>query len=414
VNRPAAVHPPVDRDDQLLRRSRRRATWQIAVLFAGALLLLGGLAAFLVLQTGHADARRQVVQAVGDVDALTNPPHGIWIYQQGAAGLRHSPGAPEQPTDPRALAATARDGRVRDTVVHQGEREYQVRTQREGTGVLQAVLDITDAEQARHRLYWGLAAAGAVGLGVAVLVGALIARQATAPLGQAIARQQRFVADASHELRTPLTQLHTRAQLLERGLRGGTDPERLRADAQRLVQGTRQLGEIVQELLLAAQLRSGPAESGPVDLAALARETVDADAERAVQERVEMAVSAGADCRVRGVGTALRRVLVALLDNALAHTPAGGHIRVVVARAEDGATVRCVVEDDGEGFPPADNEVIFERFARGGHGDRRRFGLGLALVREVVEAHGGSVRAAGRPGAGATFTLILPAWPEDD
>jgi signal transduction histidine kinase len=103
-----------------------------------------------------------------------------------------------------------------------------------------------------------------------------------------------------------------------------------------------------------------------------------------------------------------------LLDNALAHTPAGGHIRVVVARTADGGTVRCVVEDDGEGFPPADNEVIFERFARGGHGDRRRFGLGLALVREVVEAHGGSVRAAGRQGAGATFTLILPAWPEDE
>jgi signal transduction histidine kinase len=407
------VKRPADRDDQLIGRSWRRATWQIAALFATALLLLGGLAALLVMQTGRADARRQVIQAVADRDALTNPPHGTWIYQRSATGLRSSPGAPAQPADPRAMAATARDGRTRDTVIHRYGREYEVRTQSSGGDTLQAVLDITDADRERHRLYWGLAATGAVGLLVAVVVGALIARRATAPLGQAIARQRRFIADASHELRTPLTQLHTRAQLLERGLHAGTDPERLRGDAQRLVQGTRQLGEIVQELLLAAQLRTGPTEAGPVDLGALAAEVVDADAERAAHAGVEMVVSAGDDCRVPGVATALRRVLVALLDNALAHTSTGGHVRVRLSRSADGGTVQCVVEDDGEGFAPEDNELIFERFARGGHGDRRRFGLGLALVREVVESHGGTVRATGRPGAGATFTLVLPAWPEN-
>jgi two-component system OmpR family sensor kinase len=105
-------------------------------------------------------------------------------------------------------------------------------------------------------------------------------------------------------------------------------------------------------------------------------------------------------------------VLAALLDNALAHTPAGGHVRIQLSTA-DLDTVSCVVTDDGEGFPDADRDVIFQRFARGGHGDRRRFGLGLALVREVVQAHGGSVRASGQPGQGASFTLLLPAWSSD-
>ncbi len=399
-------------DHELVRRARRRATAQIAVLFAGAVLLLGGLAAALVLQTGHADARRQVAQAVTDRDALTSPPRGTWIYLQDGAGLRTSPGAPTRPADPRALAATVADGHARDTLLHRGGREYQVRTERVGAATVQAALDITDAERERHRLYAALAAAGAAGVLLAVAVGAVIARRAIAPLGEAFARQQRFVADASHELRTPLTQLHTRAQLLERGLADGGDPQLLRADAGRLVAGTRHLGEIVQDLLLAAQLRAGPVDAGPVDLAELAREAVDAERVRADARGVRLRVEGDAPAPVRGVATPLRRVLAALLDNALAHTPAGGHVRIQLSTA-DRDTVSCVVTDDGEGFPDADRDVIFQRFARGGHGDRRRFGLGLALVREVVQAHGGSVRASGQPGEGASFTLVLPAWSSD-
>ncbi|MFD0524360.1 sensor histidine kinase [Paractinoplanes durhamensis] len=66
------------------------------------------------------------------------------------------------------------------------------------------------------------------------------------------------------------------------------------------------------------------------------------------------------------------------------------------------------MRDDGTGFDPADSERIFARFARG-HADHRRFGLGLALAREVITGHGGTIVASGRPGAGATFTIHLPA-----
>ncbi len=394
-------------------RAWRRITVQTAALFAAALLLLDGLAGLVILYNGHADARRQVAQAAADADALTSPPHGIWIFEQVAGRLRTSPGAPATPTDPGALTTVAAHGGTRDTVVHRDGREYQVRTARNGATTVQAVLDISDAERERHRLYWGLAAAGVLGLGGSVLVGALIARRAIVPLGQAIARQQRFIADASHELRTPLAQLHLRAQLLDRELRGGHDPDRLAADAEQLVRGTRLLGEVVEDLLLAAQLRAVPHDFGPVDLAGLAADAVAADQPRAAAQGVELTVRAD-DGRyvVRGAATALRRVLASLLDNALAHTPAGGHVDVVLGAGPRPGEVTCTVRDDGAGFDPADGQRIFERFARGGHGDRRRFGLGLALVRETVEAHGGRVSATGRPGAGASFTVELPTWEE--
>jgi signal transduction histidine kinase len=399
-------------DQELVVRAWRRIAVQTAAMFAAALLLLDALAVGLILHAGHSDAQRQVAQAAADRDALTSPPRGIWVYQRGTGGLRVSPGAPPTPTDPVALSAVAADGRTRDALIHLDGREYEIQTQRVGPATVQAVIDVTQSDRERHRLYWGLAAAGAVGLSLAALVGAVIARRAIVPLGQAFARQQRFIADASHELRTPLTQLHTRAQLLDRELRRGGDPALLAADVQQLIRGTRHLGDVVEDLLLAAQLRAEPAAFGPVDLTLLAAEAVSAELARAGELGVELGVHAetGKAYVVRGAATPLRRALAALIDNALAHTGTGGHVAIGLNRVPETGAVACEVRDDGAGFDPADGQRIFERFARGGHGDRRRFGLGLALVRETVAAHGGTVTATGALGAGATFTLTLPAW----
>ncbi|MFI5934226.1 sensor histidine kinase [Actinoplanes sp. NPDC051494] len=109
---------------------------------------------------------------------------------------------------------------------------------------------------------------------------------------------------------------------------------------------------------------------------------------------------------VPGHQAALRRVLTALVDNALSHTRGGGHVSVELGR--DKTMITVVVRDDGTGFDPADAERLFARFARGGHGDHRRFGLGLALAREVITGHGGTIEAWGRTGQGAVFTIRLP------
>ncbi len=111
--------------------------------------------------------------------------------------------------------------------------------------------------------------------------------------------------------------------------------------------------------------------------------------------------------RVRGVESALRRAVGELLANAIGHTPRGGRITVDLAHA--GGVVELTVSDTGSGFEPSDAARLFERFHRGGAGGR--YGLGLALLREVVEHHGGSVVATGRPGRGARFTIRLPELP---
>jgi two-component system, OmpR family, sensor kinase len=112
---------------------------------------------------------------------------------------------------------------------------------------------------------------------------------------------------------------------------------------------------------------------------------------------------------VAGVRSALHRAVGALVDNALAHNGTGGHVTVGVRRRGD--KVVLTVADDGEGLDPEVTDTLLHRFGRGeqsaGHG--RRFGLGLALVREVVEAHRGRLEIDGRPGVGATVTIVLPA-----
>jgi two-component system, OmpR family, sensor kinase len=261
----------------------------------------------------------------------------------------------------------------------------------------------------------GLATAGLVGVGFAGGLGALIARRAIAPLGHAIARQQRFVADASHELRTPLTRLHTRAQLLGWELRSDPDTARVRADVEQLVRGTRQMGEVVEELLVAAQLRVEPQRYAAVDLRPLAEQVAESERPRAAGRRVTVdvvdmfGVVDAAGPVVGGAGTSLRRVLSSLVDNALSHSPDGGRIAIELAPADRGF-IEVRVRDDGVGFDPTTAERMFQRFYRGDHGGARRFGLGLALVREVVTAHGGTVTAQATPRRGACFVVRLPAW----
>jgi two-component system OmpR family sensor kinase len=260
----------------------------------------------------------------------------------------------------------------------------------------------------RERLLGALVAGEVVGLLIAVLSAALLARRATAPLADALARQRRFVADASHELRTPLTQLHTRAQLLQMDLRAGAGVDEVTSDVDHLVTGTRHLGEVVEDLLLSSQLSRRDDARLPVDLGAVAADVIAGQADRARQQGVDLVLLPDTEDQsvVPGHQAALRRVLTALVDNALSHTPDGGHVTVELGT--DHTMVTVVVRDDGTGFDPADTERLFARFARGGHGDHRRFGLGLALAREVVTGHGGTIEAWSRPGRGAAFTIRLP------
>ncbi|MFC3893987.1 sensor histidine kinase [Lentzea rhizosphaerae] len=264
--------------------------------------------------------------------------------------------------------------------------------------VVQAVFDMRYLLADRWHLLLALGIAQVAGLIAAALIGLGVSRRAVGPLAEALARQRRFVTDASHELRTPIARAYLRAQLLAADL-----PEDQRGDLDALARSIRGLADVVDDLLLSAQLSQGSA-GAPVDLAAIASAAVVGETERAVERRISLDLEdGGGPVVVVGVETALRRAVDELLANAVRHTPEGGRIAV---RLRAGAGwVELEVADTGSGFEQSEAERLFERFQRGAQG---RFGVGLALVREIVAGHGGTVRAVGHPGRGARFILRLP------
>ena len=147
-----------------------------------------------------------------------------------------------------------------------------------------------------------------------------------------------------------------------------------------------------------------------LDLAALASAIVGRTQARARQKGVRLALDADATASIRGSEHTLQRAVGNLLENALTYTPPGGSIEVAVHKDHGHVVLR--VDDTGIGIPESDLPHVTEPFFRG---DRARgvhpggAGLGLTIVKETVEAHGGSLRAARRPETGTTVTLRFPA-----
>ncbi len=392
------------------------AAIQLAVAVAVTLVLVGGLAFWWTIRAEHDTEERTVRKVTVAAGPQLVGIDGVVLLYRGADGFRDtSPGAPAvlQTFEVTRLSPGWSDAHIDD-------RDYEVYVVDRADGSRTVgLLDVTARNQSASRLAGSLLLAGVVGVAAAAVLGGLLGRRSARPIAHALDLQRRFVADASHELRTPLAVLHTRAQLIQRRLARHSGPvdERLSADVAQLAADTWALGEVVEDLLLSAELEHQPAREGVgVDVADLVHALVASFAPYADERRITLCANVGAGAlTVIGVPSSLRRALGALLDNALSHVPAGGTVAVSIERAAgaNGDVVTVAVADDGEGLDPADSNRLLDRFARGEHaGDvGRRFGLGLALVREVVEAHGGHLHIGGQPGRGACFTVVLPAAP---
>ena len=219
-------------------------------------------------------------------------------------------------------------------------------------------------------------------------------------------RLRRFVADASHELRTPVTSIRGYAELFRRG--ASDRPEDLANVLRRIEQEGERMGELVEELLLLARLDQGlPLEREPVDMVTVVTAAVDA-AQAADPERPINVVS-DRPLVVLGAESRLRQVVDNLLTNTRVHTPAATPVHIRLG-AEDKQVV-LEVADEGAGVPPEEADRIFERFHRTDRSRTRSqggVGLGLAIVRSLVEAHGGAVGYRARHGGGSVFRVVLP------
>lgn len=218
--------------------------------------------------------------------------------------------------------------------------------------------------------------------------------------------QRRFVQDASHELRNPLAVARTNLDLALSD--PDASPAELRHSAEVARRSTERMSTLVEELL--AQARSGVPDLAidEVDLAALAGEVVEEYRASARQRRVGLELVAPNPVLARGDGPALRRAIGNLISNALKASPNGTTITVTVDAAEQGGGQATVsVADHGPGLTDEEQHLVFDRFWRGAT-SQGGSGLGLGIVRHVVERHGGDVSVASEPGLGSTFSIRLP------
>ncbi len=229
--------------------------------------------------------------------------------------------------------------------------------------------------------------------------------QMLARIGDGLARERRFVADASHELRTPLALLKTE---LELALRRSRSPEELEEAIRSAAQDTERLARIADDLLLLARAEQGrvPLRREPVDVADILETVAGRFKSRAESERRELSVTADDDPLVVSADRSLlEQALANMVDNAFTH----GAGRVTLTADQRNGSAELHVLDEGTGFPADFLHHAFERFSRGQKTTADGSGLGLAIVETIAEAHDGRAGAANAPGGGTDVWLALTA-----
>lgn len=420
-------------DAALLRRTRRRLiAWSggltLLILLALGALVYGAVANELatrntaILQTRAQDVAR-IISRPGPLP--DRPPFGFAFggEQSGTLTLAVQPdgsvlGRLDQvaglPIEPSVDAARVegddtRTAMLADTPI----RVYSLAVPRDsGAWVVQVIGERMSEQRLLAALLWVLVVGGLAAFGLAIGAGWIYAGRALVPIRAAmdrrdgaLQRQREFAANASHELRTPLTVIRASVTDLRRNpdepvASVGTAIDDIDAE-------TTHLAALVDDLLLLARTDAGTMEleQAPVDLADVAVEAAGPLTSMAAERGVAVVVDP-LPAVVDGDQLRLRQLVAILVDNAVAHTPAGGSVTVRV-RAE-GAAALLAVEDTGPGIRTDDLPRVFERFWRADDAPMGGTGLGLAIAAWIVERHGGRIEATNRAEGGARFEARIP------
>ena len=253
---------------------------------------------------------------------------------------------------------------------------------------------------------WALAILGALALICAAGVGYVLSGGAMKPVREAYEKQRQFAADASHELRTPLAVVLASADLLR------SDPSITSPFLKQVIEDVRdevkKMTKLVGDLLTVARTDGRANQLKPVrmDLVAAAQQTVRIMRPFAEKKDIVIDEQLPKSAEIYADEQKIRQIILILVDNAVKYTPEHGRISVAIREERGG--VQLSVADTGIGIAPADQERIFDRFYRVDKARSRRMGgngLGLAIAREIVEAHGGTITVESTPGKGTTFRV---------
>jgi two-component system NtrC family sensor kinase len=220
-----------------------------------------------------------------------------------------------------------------------------------------------------------------------------------------------FIQNVSHELRSPLALIRGYAELLSTGELGELDSQQ-RGPVEIIARRTRMLDSLVEDITLILEAERRRLQHKPVALDDLTRAAMEDFHIMADHGGITLEMGFASDLPpVAGDPIYLRRMLDNLLNNAIKFTPSGGTVTVDARQQDDQVVLR--IADTGIGIPQDQQERVFERFYQVDGSTRRRYGgvgLGLALVKEIVEKHGGSVGVESEMGEGSTFTVSLPVF----
>jgi signal transduction histidine kinase len=249
---------------------------------------------------------------------------------------------------------------------------------------------------------------------LAALIGFFAARRAFHRQLHLSEMKSNFVSSVSHELRAPIASVRLMAEGLERGKI--QDAQKQNEYFRFIVQECRRLSSLIENVLDFSRIEQGRKqyEFEPTDVVVLAQQTVKLMDTYAAERQIKLALQVtGTPFPFEMDGKAIQQALINLLDNAIKHSPNGSGISVGLdfERSPTTSAFRLSVEDKGEGIPPEEHEKIFERFYRLGSELRREtqgVGIGLSIVKHIVQAHGGKIVVRSAPGQGSRFTIELP------
>ena len=241
---------------------------------------------------------------------------------------------------------------------------------------------------------------------LAVTFNRMIAR-----LQAAFERQRQFTADASHEMRTPLAVMRGDIEI---ALRRDRKPEEYRSVLTSNLEEIIRLSRLVEDLLMLARADAGQSllQCEPMDLAELCAQVTEYLSPLAEEKGQQLIYTPPeiTPLKISGEAQRLKQMLLNLLDNAVKYTPTNGSIRLRLMQDQHDAILS--LSDTGRGIPEEDLSHIFERFFRHSRSTSDKtvqgFGLGLSIVKWIVDSHGGKISAASTLGQGTTFTVRLP------
>ena len=270
--------------------------------------------------------------------------------------------------------------------------------------------DVTAMYNGMDKATWALAALGVIALVVAAAIGYVLSGGAMKPVREAYERQRQFAADASHELRTPLAVVLASADLL-RSDTSITSPF-LRQVIEDVRDEVKKMTKLVGDLLTVARTDGKANQIKPMrmDLVAAAQQTVRIMRPFAEKKDIIIEEVLPKHADIYADEQKIRQLILILVDNAVKYTPEHGRISVQIAA--DKGWFHLSVADTGIGILPEHQERIFDRFYRVDKARSRRMGgngLGLAIAREIVQAHDGTISLSSEIGKGTTFLVRLKA-----